>query len=135
MERMTSGRAANLAGVNVETLRYYERRGLLPKPKRTASNYRICDEEAVLRIRFVKRAQELGFTLAEIKELLSLRATRGARCADVRKRAEVKIREIEQKIRGLEAMKSALAALVAGCSGRGPLKECAILDALGEEEP
>ena len=135
MNGMTSGRAAGRAGVNVETLRYYERRGLIPRPQRTVSNYRIYSEATVRRIRFIKHAQDIGFTLAEIKELLSLRATRGARCADVRKRAEAKIRDIERRMRDLEAMKTALADLVAGCSGRGALKECSILDALDEEEP
>ncbi len=134
MKGLTIGAVSKQAGVNVETLRYYERRGLLQKPPRTLSNYRLYTDETVRRIRFIKRGQELGFTLKEIKELLSLRARPRARCADVRQRAEAKIQDIESKMRTLNAMKKALSKLMAECSGRGPITDCPILEALDEEE-
>ena len=83
MEGLKVGEVAKKAGVNLQTIHYYERRGLLPQPPRTGSNYRAYPEDSVRRVQFVKRAQELGFTLKEIKELLSLRARPRARCADV----------------------------------------------------
>jgi MerR family mercuric resistance operon transcriptional regulator len=107
---------------------------LLPEPPRTVSNYRAYPEEAVRRVRFIKRAQELGFTLSDIQELLSLRAAPGARCVDVRERAEAKVRAIEDKIRSLEAMREACTRLIAACSRSGPVSECPILEALGDHE-
>ena len=131
---LTIGGAARRAGVNIQTLRYYERRRLLPAPKRTASNYRVYSDDTVRRVRFIKRAQELGFTLTEIKELLSLRASPRSRCEDVRKRSKAKITDIDEKIRTLEAMRRALSKLVRACSGRGPATECPILDSLDSDE-
>ena len=126
-----SGAVANQAGVNIETLRYYERQGIVSKPPRTSSNYRVYPEETVRRVRFVKRAQELGFSLNEIKELLALRATRGAKCEDVRSQALHKIAEIEQKIQALQAMKNALDGLVKECgSTSAPVSECPVLESL-----
>lgn len=127
------GEVAKQAGVNLQTIHYYERRGLLPKPPRTGSNYRAYPEDAVLRVRFVKRAQELGFTLKEIKELLSLRAAPRSRCVDVRKRAETKVRDIDDKVRTLQAMRKALTELIGECSGSGPVSQCPILEALDSE--
>ena len=83
MDRLTIGEVAEEANVNIETLRYYERRGIVPKPPRSVSNYRLYPEETVKRVLFIKSAQELGFTLKEIKQLLSLRASPRARCGDV----------------------------------------------------
>ena len=134
MEGLRVGEVASQAGVNLQTVHYYERRGLLLRPPRTLSNYRAYPADAVKRVRFVKRAQELGFTLKEIKELLSLRAAPRSRCADVRKRAEVKVRDIEAKIRALEAMRKGLAKLVRECSGKGPVTECPILEVLNSED-
>ncbi len=131
---LTIGGVARRAGVNIQTLRYYERRRLLPAPKRTASNYRVYSDDTVRRVRFIKRAQELGFTLTEIKELLSLRASPRSRCEDVRKRSKAKITDIDEKIRALEAMRKALSKLVRACSGRGPVSECPILDSLDSDE-
>ncbi len=130
MSGQTRGETAKNVGVHIETLRYYERRGLIPKPSRSASNYRLYSQDTVRRVRFVKHAQELGFSLKEIKNLLSLRATTGAKCADVRKRTEAKIQDIEAKIRSLQAMRRALSKLVAECSGDSPIRKCPILDAL-----
>jgi MerR family mercuric resistance operon transcriptional regulator len=130
MEGLTIGRLAREGQVNVETIRYYERRGLLPRPPRRPSGYRMFSPSAVQVLRFVKTAQALGFSLREIKELLSLRIQPGRSCADVRGRAEKKIAEIDQKIRTLQGMKKALVRLAAACSGRGPITECPILDSL-----
>ena len=129
MTTLTIGDVAKQAQVNIETLRYYERRGIVPKPPRTRSNYRIYPEETVRRVRFIKHAQELGFSLKEIKELLSLRATRGTTCLDVRQRATTKIKEIDQKILSLQAMQDTLHKLVQQCAARsGSLSECPILE-------
>lgn len=134
MHGLTIGDVAKQADVHVETLRYYERRGLMTRPPRSMSNYRLYPEDAVRRLRFIKHAQTLGFSLKEIKELLSLRAAPKARCADVRQRAEAKMEDIEEKIRALQAMKQALTKLVAECAGRGPITDCPILDALNAGE-
>jgi MerR family copper efflux transcriptional regulator len=128
------GEVAGRGGVNLQTIRYYEREGLLPPPPRLESGYRMFPESAVRRVRFIKRAQELGFTLAEIRELLSLRVDRKRGSATVKALAESKIHDIEAKIRALEAMKRALAHLSAKCSGHGPASECPILEGLDSEE-
>ncbi len=125
------GAAAGQAGVNIQTLHYYERRGLL-KPSRTAANYRVYTPEAIQRVRFIKRSQELGFSLAEIKELLELRTDSSATCADVREHAAEKIADIKQKIQSLEAMLETLERLTAACAGRGAVSTCSILESLDE---
>jgi MerR family mercuric resistance operon transcriptional regulator len=130
MEGLTIGEVAKQTDVHIETLRYYERRGLVPRPPRSESNYRLYPEDVVQRVRFIKRAQELGFSLKEIKELLSLRAAPQAGCADVRTHAETKIKAIEDKICSLADMKKALSTLLAKCSGRGRLTDCPILESL-----
>ena len=128
---MKIGVVATRAGVNIQTVRYYERRGLIPKPPRTESNYRLYCEDSVRRLRFVKRAQELGFSLNETKELLALRIRSRATRAHVRERAEAKITDIEEKIRALRAMKKTLTRLTAACcSGAGSVGDCPILEAL-----
>ena len=132
-EKLTISRLAQLGGVNLETIRYYERQGLLPAPPRTAAGYRVFPLEAARRLRFIKRAQELGFSLNEIAELLELRIKPGAKRADMRARAETKISDIEQKIRSLQAMKKTLRQLTERCDGCGPLAECPILESLNEE--
>jgi MerR family mercuric resistance operon transcriptional regulator len=130
---MHIGEAAGRAGVNIRTLHYYERIGLLPRPARTESNYRLYSSDTLRRVRFIKRAQDLGFTLTEIRELLDLRIDRKATCADVRERAEAKIVDVEERIRTLRAMKRALTRLSDACSGRGPVSECPILDGLDKQ--
>lgn len=127
---LRTGELAKLAGVNLETIRFYERTGLLPKPARSESGYRSFSPGEVRRIQFIKRAQELGFSLGEIRELLALRVQPGASCADVRRRAEAKMSDIDQKIRTLRTIRRALARLASSCGGRGPIGECPILDAL-----
>ena len=134
MPALKVGEVAKRAGVNLQTIHYYERRGLLSKPPRTGANYRAYPADAVLRVRFVKRAQELGFTLKEIKELLSLRAAPRTRCADVRQRATAKVQDIDAKVRTLQAMRKALTKLVGECSSEGPVTQCPILEALDADE-
>jgi Hg(II)-responsive transcriptional regulator len=133
MERLTIGEVAKQANVRIETLRYYERTGLVARPPRSESNYRLYPQETVRRVQFIKRAQELGFSLKEIMELLALRATPETPCADIRTRALGKITAIEEKIRVLHAMKHALAQLVAACSGQGEITDCPILASLDAE--
>jgi MerR family mercuric resistance operon transcriptional regulator len=116
--------------VHVETVRYYERRGLVPAPPRRQSGYRQYSEDVVARIQFIKRAQDLGFSLNEITELLSLRVDSHDACADVQKRAEAKIADVERRMRDLQQIKLALSDLVIACGERGPTGECPILEAL-----
>lgn len=130
MRARTIGRLAKEAGVNLETVRYYERRGLLPRPPRSESGYRLFPDEAAGRLRFIRRAQELGFSLAEIRELLSLRVSRTAKRTDVRRRAEAKIADIDAKLKSLDSMKRALRKLTRACAGCGPIAECPILESL-----
>jgi MerR family mercuric resistance operon transcriptional regulator len=131
---LTIGRLARVGGVNLETVRYYEREGLLPKPPRTASGYRIFPADAARRLRFIKRAQELGFSLTEIRELLSLRMKPGARHDVVRSRAGAKIVEIDDKIRTLQRMKTALRTLTDRCDACAPRAACPILASLEDDE-
>jgi MerR family mercuric resistance operon transcriptional regulator len=133
VETLTIGRLARLGGVNLETIRYYEREGLLPRPPRTRSGYRIFPRDAAQRLRFIKRAQHLGFALTEIRELLALRVKQGTKRDQIRARAEAKISDIEQKIQTLSAMKRALARLATQCSGCGPISECPILESLDHD--
>jgi MerR family transcriptional regulator, copper efflux regulator len=130
VDGLTIGEVAKRARVHVETLRYYERRGLLIKPLRSESNYRLYADDTVRRVRFIKATQALGFSLKEIQELLSLRAAPQARCVDIRMRAETKITDIDAKVDLLIAMKHALSKLVEECSTDGPLTDCPILAAL-----
>jgi len=130
---LTIGKVAQRAGVGVETIRFYERQGLISEPPRKDSGYRLYSPDAVARIRFIRKAKELGFSLKEIKELLSLRIDPLTDCADIQERAEAKVRDIEGKIQTLQRMKKALANLVAACPGRGPVSKCPILDTL--EDP
>ena len=133
-ETLRTGELAAQAGVNVQTLRYYERRGLLKEPKRRSSGYRAYPPEAVQLLLFVKRAQELGFTLTEIEDLLRLRADQKASCSEVRARAESKIEDIEQKLRHLRAMKRALGVLVTSCATERSTRHCPILEALDDRK-
>ncbi|MCA1663453.1 MAG: MerR family transcriptional regulator [Myxococcales bacterium] len=130
---MRIGQAAAEAGVNVQTLRYYERRGLLREPERQPSGYRAYTDEMVRVVRFIKRAQELGFTLNDVAELLRLTVD-GARCQDVQTIAANKLRELEQKIEALTAMKGALVQLLGQCRRRKRRVSCPLLDTLGKAE-
>lgn len=130
MPPLTPGSLARQAGVNLQTIRYYERRGLLPTPPRTPAGYRQFPADALRRVRFIRQAQALGFTLKEIRALLDLRVRPGVGCADIRQRAREKIRDIQHKIEALRGMEEALVRLAGRCRGRGPAEECPILDAL-----
>lgn len=130
MEPVTIGHVARLAGVGVETVRFYERKGLLEKPARKHSGYRQYSEEAVVRLRFIKRAKELGFSLREIKDLLRLWHSPTATCEDVRAVAEAKLAQIGDRIKELRATERSLKKLVIACKGKRPLSECPILEAL-----
>jgi MerR family mercuric resistance operon transcriptional regulator len=134
MDGMRIGELAKQAKVNLQTIHYYERRGLLARPPRTASNYRIYHAASIQRVRFIKRAQELGFSLSEIKELLSLRATPRSRSGEVKKRAQARAKDIDEKVRSLQAMRKALSRLIGECSGRGPVTQCPILGSLDSNE-
>ncbi len=124
---------AREAGVNTQTLRYYERRGLLPKPPRRGSGYRDYSDDAVRIVRFIKRAQELGFSLDEIEQLVRLRGVRRGERHRVRAIAERKVVEIDKKIAHLQSMRRALDHLIMSCH-RGGAAECPIIDALNEVE-
>jgi MerR family copper efflux transcriptional regulator len=130
---MTVGALAKQAGVKIDTIRYYERRGLLSKPPRTDSGYRTFTPSSVERLRFIRQAQALGFTLTEVNQLLALRLRPGTTCAEVRRRAEAKISDIELKIRSLHRMKRALQQLVSACAAEGPSSECSFLANLSKK--
>ena len=130
---LTAGRFAKRGGVNIETVRYYEQRGLLPEPGRAPSGYRLYSPAALTRLRFIKRAQELGFSLIEIQELLALRVSPGSTCADIRAQAKRKLASVNEKIVTLQRMGQALERLSRACVGDGPASECPILDALEKD--
>lgn len=124
---LKTGELAREAGVNVETIRFYERKGLLPEPPRRSSGYREYPFGAVRRIRFIQRAKELGFTLREIKGLLELRVDPETTCDVVRERATEKIADVKHKIADLRKIEKALRKLTDSCSGSGPKDDCPIL--------
>src|SRR5215831_1820760 len=126
---MTIGQVAKLAGVGVETIRFYEREGLLNKPKRKQSGYRMFENEAVNRIRFIKSVKELGFSLKEIRELLFLRVDSRSTATEVKKRVDSKIDQIDRRIYDLKKVRNALAQLSRSV-GKRTLSENPLLDAL-----
>ncbi|MDR0736988.1 MAG: heavy metal-responsive transcriptional regulator [Zoogloeaceae bacterium] len=128
------GKLAGTTGVSTNALRYYEREGLLPRPRRGASGYREYDGNAVDRVHFILRAKELGFSLEEIVDLLNLSADAESGVAGVKARASRRLAEIEAQIARLEVIRARLASLVAACPGRGPLEGCPILSAIRAEE-
>jgi Hg(II)-responsive transcriptional regulator len=134
MKTLTIGQLAHRAGVGVETVQFYERQGLLEEPERRESGYRQYTEEVVFRLRFIRRAKELGFTLKEVRELIALRRDPSATRADIRQQANAKIADIEAKIRDLQRMKEALLKLTASCRGQGPASGCPILEALDGQD-
>lgn len=127
---LTIGQLAQAAEVHVETIRYYERRGLMPEPPRRLSGYREYDQESISRMRFIKNAQALGFSLDEIEKLLALRVDAETSCDDVRQQAEAKLGEIYEKIQALHRLQSALSELIAACERGGPQGDCPLLEAL-----
>jgi MerR family transcriptional regulator, copper efflux regulator len=133
MSSLTIGQLAKAGGVGVETIRFYEREGLIAEPPRLRSGYRQYPLAAVRRVRFIRRAKEVGFTLSEIQDLLSLRVAEDKSCADVRDLARAKALEIERRIAELARMGAALSRLSRACRGKGPTSECPLLDALDQE--
>jgi MerR family copper efflux transcriptional regulator len=131
MKPLTIGQVAERAGVGIETVRFYEREGLLHRPARSpSSGYRLYEDDVITRLQFIQRAKELGFTLNEVKELLSLGVDPDTSCEDVRARAEAKVADIEGKIETLQRMRKALRRLTEACGKAGGGSECPILDAL-----
>ncbi len=133
MDALSIGQVAKQVGVGIETIRFYERKGLLERPKRNVSGYRQYSQEGIARIYFIKQAKKLGFSLNEISELLSLRVDPDTTCEMVKARAEDKITDIRCKIETLQNMKLALVKLTASCQGSGPTSKCPILDFLGSQ--
>ena len=130
MTRPTIGQVAKRAGVGVETVRFYERRGLIEQPRKRSSGYRVYPEDTVHRIRFIRHAKDLGFTLNEIGELLSLRPDPHGNCDAAKERAEEKVADIEGKIGSLTRMQHSLERLIDACESRSETAECPILEAL-----
>ena len=130
---MKIGELARQADVAIDTVRYYERQGLLPAPERTQSGYRSYAADDVARLRFIRRAKTLGFTLAEIRELLELSHRRGDDMAGMKAAAEQKLVDVEEKLAELQRIRGGLKALVASCPGHGALAQCPILNALAED--
>lgn len=127
---ITIGKLAKQSGVTIETIRYYQRFGILQEPIKPERGYRQYPTETISKIRFIKRAQQAGFSLKEISELLSLD---GAHCSDVRKLAEQKYQKIDSQIKDLTALRAALTTLIKSCEQTSSSKHCAILDALTNE--
>ncbi|MDR8391497.1 MerR family transcriptional regulator [Aliifodinibius sp. S!AR15-10] len=129
------GEVARRASVNKETVRYYEKRELIPEPDRRRSGYRIFTRRHIDQIRFIKRAQELGFTLSEIKELLELRMDEDTTCSEIKSEAQEKYQDVVEKIEDLQRIKNTLVDLIDSCTGEGPKGDCPILGALeGDSE-
>ena len=134
MLKLKIGQVAQQAQVNIDTIRYYEKEGLLPQPERSESGYRQYTEDTIARLRFIKRAQELGFSLHEIQELLDLKSSSDqVNCDEVRDKAERKLEDIEAKIATLEKMRSVMQELICACKGRRISDECPILKAMESE--
>ena len=132
MESMGIGTLAKRAGVGIDTVRYYERSGLLTPSQRLASGYRRYTPMELARLRFIRRAQALGFTLNEVREFLALSAKRDV--ARVKRSAQVKLEDVDKKIAALQKIREGLATLVAACPGHGRSADCPILQTLGGEE-
>lgn len=129
------GQLAKNVGVNIETIRYYERLNMLGPTSRLPSGYRLYNHEARRRLRFIRNAQALGFTLHEIAELLNLRVSSTARCGDVQRKAEAKLKHVEDKVRDLQSLATALRRLIRSCRDGRPTDHCPILHSLEEDEP
>lgn len=131
----TVGEIARQAGVNLETVRYYERRKLLPPPPRTYSGYRLYDQQSLKRIRFIRRAKALGFTLTEIRELLGLQIRQAGPDAKLRRKAQEKLADVEAKIQSLSHIRDVLADLVRRCGSQTTSRcKCPILENLESPE-
>ena len=131
---LTRGQLAKRAGVGPEALRFYEKRGLLPKPWRDRAGYRRYPEESAQRLRFIAHAKTLGFSLREIHELLKLRDISGETCGYVNDRISAKLAEVERKLRMLESLKACLEKLTDACDGRRPIERCPIMQFIEQME-
>ncbi|MBL8054644.1 MAG: heavy metal-responsive transcriptional regulator [Nitrospira sp.] len=127
------GQLAKQVGVNIETIRYYERLNLLAPMSRLPSGYRLYNRDSQRRLRFIKNAQALGFTLHEIEELLDLRASSKARCGDIQRKAQTKLKHVEAKVSDLQALARALRGLIRTCRAGRPSDHCPILASLENE--
>ncbi len=134
MDTLSIGQVARKAGVGVETVRFYEREGLLEEPPRRASGYRQYSEQVVKQLHFIQRAKLLGFSLKEISELLRLRVDAQTSCDEVRQRTEAKLAEVERKLVELQRMRQALLQVASLCTGPGPTSACPMLEALDQQE-
>lgn len=132
---MKIGEVARRAGIGIDAVRFYERRGLIPAPSRRPSGYRDYPPEVVLDLRFIRKAKDLGFTLDEIRELRSLDRSPNASAAEIRDAARSKLADIEERIRSLQKMRRALRKAVRDCPGQGPTAACSILRSLAGEGP
>jgi MerR family mercuric resistance operon transcriptional regulator len=130
MEKLTTGQLAKQAKVNLETIRYYERRGLILEPPRNKSGHRRYTLDALKRTEFIKRTQSLGFSLNEISDILSLRVGAGTTCTDVKTRVEAKIKDVQEKIVDLKEIEQALIRLADKCSVKGSVGQCPLLEEL-----
>ena len=130
MGKISIGKLANQAKVNIETIRYYERRGLIAAPPRNKSGHRQYSTEAVRRTEFIKRCQSLGFSLNEIQDILELRMTQQSTCADMKLRVTEKLATVEKKLNELIQIRDALTRLEKKCTGSGPIGKCPILEEL-----
>lgn len=131
---ITISKAAEQAGVGIETIRFYERRGLVEQPLKPSRGFRHYPTDTVARIRFIRQAQELGFSLREIEELLALQGDTSADCAVMNQRAHSKLKQIQHKMAQLQRMQAALEQLLAVCPGSGTLEHCPIVEALNSVE-
>lgn len=127
------GAVAKQSGIGIETVRFYEREGLISTPARTASGYRQYPESIIKQLRFIQHAKTLGFSLKQIGELITLKNSRNANCKSVKQAAQDKLDDIQEKIDALENMKAALAPLIDKCQSTDPINDCPILNALNEE--
>lgn len=132
MESLSIGQVANAAGVGVETVRFYQRQGLIEEPPRQGTRHRRYAYETVERIRFIRGAQNLGFSLREIEELMALRLAPGTSKAEIRTRAEAKVEEIGEKLRDLQRIRDTLLKLIGSCEGTGTVEDCPILMAFDQ---
>ena len=130
MDKLLISELAKKVNVNKETIRYYERKGLIPNPSRNDSDHRQYSEIDIKRTEFIKRTQSLGFSLKEIKDLLMLKIELGTTCKDIQKIVKLKVSDIDKKIKDLKEIKNTLNKLAGRCTGRGPVGECPILDEL-----
>lgn len=130
---LTRGQIAAFSGLDIGTVRFYERRGLIDDPPRTEAGYRQYSEADVSRLHFIKRAKELGFSLKEIVDLLTLQGKPDLSRAEVKTQAEAKLADIEDKIRDLTGIKAALLQLTRACNEQGTVETCPIMEALTQE--